>query len=496
MIHGPFVRILSIFALSALRAAGPSWAQASSGPSPASTSAAQPPPAVISTQPAPGDYQGSVPQGTATTGTIQLSLDDAIERGLRANLGLLTTQQASAASRAQRLQALSTLLPTVTGTLSENVLQENLKTFGFNFPSTPGGPNIPTIVGPFGYSAVLANAKVPIVNISSWKNYRAAKERVTASELSIKDARDLVVQAVGNAYLSIIASAARVQATKVQVNTAQVLYRRASDQHDAGVAPGIDVLRSQVELKRQQQILVVVQNQMEKDKLTLARVIGMPVDQQFMVADPTPSVPLEAMSLDDALIKAYANRADYRAAEQQVHAAEESVRAAKAQWIPTLEASGFYGDEGPTFGNSHGVFTFQGSLNFNIFNGGRIKSEVQQQQVEATNRRNELANLKAQIDYQVRNALLDLKATNEQVSVARSNADLASQTLTQAQDRFSSGVADNLEVVQAQQSVADANETLITAQYQNNLSKVELARSLGLAEAGIRSYFARTPERH
>jgi outer membrane protein TolC len=447
-------------------------------------------------QAAPGNFQGSVPQGVATSGTIQLTLDEAIERGLRANLGLLTTQQASAASRAQRLQALSTLLPTVTGTLSENVLQENLKTFGFNFPSTPGGPNIPTIVGPFGYSAVLANAKVPIVNISSWKNYRAAKERVTASELSIKDARDLVVEAVGNAYLSIIASAARVQAIQAQVNTAQALYKRASDQHDAGTSPGIDVLRSQVELKRQQQLLVVGQNEMEKDKLALARVIGMPASQEFTVVDPTSAIPLEAMSLDEALTKAYANRADYRATLQQVHAAEESVRAAKAQWIPTLEASGFYGDEGPTFGNSHGVFTFQGSLNFNIFNGGRIKSEVQQQQVEATNRRNELANLKAQIDYQVRSALLDLKATNEQVRVAHSNVDLANQTLLQAQDRFSSGVADNLEVVQAQQSVADASETLITSQYQNNLSKVELARALGLAEAGIRSYFAQASEKH
>jgi outer membrane protein TolC len=495
MIHGTLIRALSIFVLSALWMAEPTWAQAPFGASAEASSATQSPP-IITTKPAPGDYQGSVPQGTATTEKIGLTLDDAIERGLRANLGLLTTQQASAASRAQRRQALSTLLPKVTGALSENVVQENLKTFGFNFPSTPGGPNIPTIVGPFSYSSVRANANVPVVNISSWKNYRAAKERVTASELSVKDARDLVVQAVGNAYLAIIASAARVQATKAQVNTAQVLFQRASDQHGAGTVPGIDVLRAQVELKRQQQILLVVQNQTEKDKLTLARVIGMPVGQQFTVSDPTSSIPLEAMSLDDALMKAYANRADYQAAQRQVHAAEESVRAAKAQWIPTLGVSGFYGDEGPTFSNSHGVFTFQGSLNFNIFNGGRIKSEVQQEQVEATNRRNELENLKAQIDYQVRNALLDLKATNAQVSVARSNADLAGQALAQAQDRFSSGVADNLEVVQAQQSVADANETLITAEYQNNLSKVELARSLGLAEAGIRSYFSQAPEKH
>jgi outer membrane protein TolC len=301
---------------------------------------------------------------------------------------------------------------------------------------------------------------------------------------------------VGNAYLEIIASAARVDAIQAQVNTAQVLFKRASDKKKAGVSPGIDVLRAQVELQQQQQALVVQKNQLEKDKLTLARAIGLPNGQEFTVADPTPPIPLEAMNLNDALTKAYANRSDYQAAEMQVKAAERTVQSAKAQWYPTLGVSGYYGDQGPTFSNSHGVFSVTGSLNFNIFDGRRIKSDVLEQQSQLTNLRNQLENLKGQIDYDVRNALLDLKASNEQVTVAKSNSQLAHETLTQAQDRFSAGVADNLEVVQAQEAQATASQNLINALYSNNVAKVELARALGVAEQGIRSYFAKNPEKH
>jgi outer membrane protein TolC len=449
------------------------------------------PPVMVS--PSQQQFQQSVPQGTASSTPVALTLDDAIVRGLRANLGLLTSVQSSAQSRAQRLQALSALLPTVTGSVQETAQQTNLAALGFKkFPAF----NIPLIVGPFSYTTAQAEANVPLFNWSNWQRYRGAKQLAKASELSLKDARDLVVLAVGNAYLQIIASGARVDATQAQVNTAQVLFNRASDQKKAGVVPGIDVLRAQVELQQQQQTLVVQKNQLEKDKLTLARVIGLPIGQQFTVADPTPSLPLEAVGLDEALTKAYSNRSDYRAAESQVKGAELAVSAAKAAWYPTLGVSGYYGDQGPTLSNSHGVFSVTGSLNFNIFDGRRIRSEVQQREADLNNARNQFQNLKAQIDFDVRNALLDLKASNEQVTVARSNADLANQTLTQAQDRFSAGVADNLEVVQAQQSVATASQNLINALYSNNLAKVELARALGLAEEGVRAYFKQNPEKH
>jgi outer membrane protein TolC len=503
MIQRELVRALTICCLFGMTLAGPGFGQnptsgatgqpASTTTSTATASPIQP---AVSVSPGEAQYQQSVPTGTASPTPVALTLTDAIARGLRANLGLLTSQQANITTRAQRLQALSALLPTVKGTVQEAAQQVNLAALGFGkFGGFPG-VSIPLIVGPFSYSTAEAQASVPLFNWSNIQSYRGARRQAQASELSLQDARDLVVQAVGNAYLEIIASAARVDATQAQVNTAQVLYNRASDQKRAGTSPGIDVLRAQVELQQQQQSLVVQKNQLEKDKLTLGRVIGLPIGQQFTVADPTPPIPLEALNLDDALSKAYANRADYKSAELQVDAAEKAVQAAKAQWYPTLGVDGYYGDQGPTFSRSHGVFEVTGSLNFNIFDGRRIKSEVLQRESDLANARNQFQNLKGQIDFDVRNALLDLKASNDQVAVAKSNSTLASETLSQAQDRFANGVADNLEVVQAQESVATASQNLINALYSNNVAKVELARALGLAEQGIRSYFAKSPEKH
>jgi outer membrane protein TolC len=212
------------------------------------------------------------------------------------------------------------------------------------------------------------------------------------------------------------------------------------------------------------------------------------------VADPSPSVRLEAMPLPDALAQAYQHRPDYQAAKARVLAAQFSLRAAKAERYPTLTASGFYGAEGlRLLSDSHGVFQATGSISFNIFDGGRIRADIEENNAELSNRRNELENLRGQIDYEVRSALLDLKSSSDQVDVARSNMDLANQTLQQSRDRFAAGVTNTVEVVQAQQAVADANENLISAEYQYNVAKVSLARALGLAEQGVRNYFNQQP---
>ena len=458
------------------------------GPSPVSSG--------ISTAP-PTDqtFQGSVPQGTASATPIPLTLGDAINRGLKANLGVLTNEQSSREVRAQRIRALAALLPTVTGTLSMTEQQLNLQALGFLFNFPPSlGFSIPHIVGPYSYQAALANATVPLFNWNSISNFRASRENDKAAALSIKNARDLVVQAVGNAYLQIIADGARITATQAEIDADNAVYVNAQRRHDAGTAIGIDVLRSQVELKQRQQALVAVTNQFEKDKLALGRIIGLPIGQDFVVADPSPSVPLEAMGLKDALATAYDHRPDYQAAKARVLAAQFSLRASKAERYPTLTASGFYGDEGLRFlSNSHGVFQATGTVQFNIFDGGRIKSDVLTNDAELRNRRNELENLRGQIDYEVRSALLDLKSASDQVDVARSNVDLANQSLKQSQDRFAAGVTNTVEVVQAQQAVADAHENLISAQFQYNVAKVSLARALGIAEEGIRNYFNHNP---
>lgn len=435
-------------------------------------------------------FQGSVPAGSATATPLALKLDDAVERGLQTNLGLLVRDTTSQTARAERMRALSALLPQVTGTLGETEQQLSLKTIGFNFkfPPIPGFSGIPTIVGPFHYTAAEANVSAKIFDWNARKNLTSARANEEAARLSVQDARDLVVQAVASTYLQIIADASRVASIQAQVNTADAIYKRAVDQKKAGTSPGIDVLRAQVELKTQQQRLLAQQNQFEKDKLALARVIGLAPGQAFDVADSVPFAPLGGLTRDEALRTALAQRPDYQSALKLVESAQESLKAARAEWYPTVNLDGYYGDAGVSLNNSHGVFLITGALNFNIFNGGRIRSDVEQTKAQLKQRSDELADLGGQIDYQVRAAFLDIQTAADQVAVAESNLDLANRTLEQSRDRFAAGVTDTVEVVQSQESVAAANDSIIAARFSHNLAKVELARALGLAEQGIKKF--------
>jgi outer membrane protein TolC len=429
-------------------------------------------------------FQGSVPAGLVSTTPIPLKLDDAIQRGLRTNLGLLERQTAIQTTRAERIRALSALLPQVTGSYAQSAQQVNLQTLGLG-GSSFGGISIPTIVGPFGYAESQANVSAPIVDWHARKSLSAARANEEASISSTQDGRDLVVQAVANAYLVIIADISRVESIQAQVATAVALYNRAVDQKKAGLVPAIDVLRADVELKTQQQRLLAQQNQLAKDKLTLGRVIGLHPAQPFDIADRVPFTPLTELTLDRALLIARSQRADYRSAGKLLDAANETLKAARAEWYPTIDLSGYYGDAGSRISKSHGVFLVTGSLNFNIFDGGRIRADIEQAKAAKKQRGDELADLGAQIEYQVRTAFLDIQSAADQVAVAQSNIVLAGQTLKQARDRFIAGVADTIEVVQAQESVATTSDYLISATYSHNLAKSALARALGLAEYSI-----------
>jgi outer membrane protein TolC len=296
------------------------------------------------------------------------------------------------------------------------------------------------------------------------------------------------VLATGNAYLLTLAAAARVDTTKAQVQTAQALADKARDQQQAGVIPAIDALRATVELHARQQQLIVAGNDYDKRKLQLARIIGLPPGQEFTLTDQAPYEPLTAMSLEESLRRAYLYRSDYKAAQEQVASAEYFRRAAGAEHLPTLGLDAGYGALGFTPGQSHGVFQVAGSINIPIFAGGKAKADALQAEGTLRQNRARLDNLRGQIDYEVRAALLDLKAAADRVEVARSSLDLADQTLTQARDRFAAGVVDNLEVIQAQEAVASANENYISSLYAHNLAKVSLARAIGYAEEGVKQY--------
>jgi outer membrane protein TolC len=419
--------------------------------------------------------------GPANGAAVTLSLQDAIGRGLKNNLGLLVSDTASRQAHADRVRALSALLPVVTGGISETEEQLNLASFGFHFPGVPG------VVGPFHYTDARASASQSF-DLTSMRNRRSAILDERAAQLSVQDARDLVVQAVATAYLQIIADQARIDATRAQVTTAQALYERARDQHRAGVSPAIDELRAQVEWKTLQQQFIAQENQLAKDKLALGRVIGLPPAQAFSISDSVPYAPLEGITPEDVLKRALETRSDYKSAALQVRAAETAREAARAERLPTAGVDANYGDLGTSLANSHGTFAVTGSLRFNIFTGGRTRADVEQADAVIQQRKDQLADLQGQIDVEIRNALLDLKTAADQVAVSRDNVDLAGQTLTQARDRFVAGVTDNIEVVQAQESVANANQTLISSIYMHNLAKVQLARAAGMTENNLKQY--------
>lgn len=429
-------------------------------------------------------FYSSVPEGKASSAVLQLSFKEAIDRALRNNLGLLLSVNNSIAARGAKWQELSHLLPNVSAAVNQSAQQIDLAALGFRF-SFPG---VSPVIGPIGTFDARAYMTAPLFDWHAIERERGAAAYESAARLNLKNARELVVLATGNAYLLTIAANARVDAAQSQVETAQALFNKARDQQNAGLIPAIDTLRAQVEFQTRRQQLIVARNDFEKQKLVLARTIGLPTGQEFNLTDTAPYAPLEAMSVEQALQRAYSSRLDYQAATLQVRAAERFRFAATAEHFPTLDFLANYGAAGVNVGDSHGVFQVGATLNIPIFAGGKAHADALEAEATLRQHRQQLENLRAQIDYDVRTALLDLQAAADQVEVARTSLDLADQTLVQARDRFSAGVADNLEVVQAQDSVASANENYITSLYAHNLAKVSFARAIGYAEQGVKQY--------
>ncbi|MGA7398740.1 MAG: TolC family protein [Candidatus Sulfotelmatobacter sp.] len=431
-------------------------------------------------------FTGSEPEGKASPEVLQLNFQEAIDRGLRNNLGLLISGDQALAARGERWKELSNLLPNLQAQIQEDVQTLSLTALGlksnvFPFP-------VPRVIGPFNYFDARASVSQSVFNFKNLEQERAASERLKGAQYNYKDARELVVLAVGNSYLLAIADAARIETAEAQVTNAQALFDKAVDQQKAGLSPAIDTLRSQVELQTRQQQLISARNDFAKQKLSLARIIGLPPGQEFVLTEKAPYQAITPLPLEVYLQRAYTSRSDYQAAEAQVRAAELSRRAATAGHYPSLDLSANYGDIGVNPASSNGTWQVNGGLNIPIFAGGKVHSDVLEAEAQLKQARSQLGDVRGRIDYEVRASLLDLNSAADQVEVARSSVDLAEQALTQSRDRFTAGVTDNLEVVQAQEAVASAHESYIQSLYAHNLAKVELARAIGDAEQGVKRY--------
>ncbi|MFL6279809.1 MAG: TolC family protein [Vicinamibacterales bacterium] len=425
-------------------------------------------------------FFGSATQGTASATSITLSVKDAVERALQFNLGLLLQEEEAKLAHGARWRALAGLLPDISTGITTSRQIINLEAYGFQAD--------PSVIGPFNVFDARVYASQPVLDLRALNEARAASANERAQTLGIRTARDLVTLVAVNLYLEAVAAASRVEATRAQQATAEALSTQAADMKQAGVVAGIDVVRAQVQVQNQRRRTIRAETDFEKAKMQLARAIGLPPGQTFTLTDKIPYAPLADVTIESALKTAFESRADFLAARERLAAAEASRRAADSDHIPTVRLDADYGALGQTVSASHETYRIAANVRLPIFDGGRSTARRIEAASDLRRRQAELDDVRGRVEYDVRTALLDLRAAAQQLEAAQANVTLAGQELEQARDRFAAGVAGNIEVTQAQESVAIASESYIDALYAHNLAKASLARAVGTAEQSVKAF--------
>ncbi len=423
-----------------------------------------------------GQYAGSRPEGKLSDGTLQLSLDDALKLALRNNLGRLSQDAGVQQAEGQRLVARSALLPNINIGAAEVFSKTNLRTVGLK-------TNIIPAATVFNYDDLRGLLQQSVLDLVSLHQFHGATEQVKSSVANARNARDLIVLAVGGTYLQLTATLARLEASKAEVEYARAVSQRAHDQFLAGLAARLDATRAEVQLETEQQRTISLQADVDTQSLRLARIIGLPLGQTFVPVDIYRFQPDTGYTVDSAMGRAMAHRQDLVAASASLRAADAAVKAAHSERLPSVNIRADAGIAGtaPTQ-TSLGVYTVQGIVTIPVYNGGRIAGDEKQAEAAQKQRKAEYEDARAQVDQDVRQAFIQLNAADNQVRLAGSNQVLAHESLTQSTDRFLAGVTDTVEVVQAEQAVVQADDDQITALFQHNLAKLSLARAMGSAE--------------
>jgi len=320
-----------------------------------------------------------------------------------------------------------------------------------------------------------------VFDLTAWNNYRATSETLRASELSAEDAHNLVVLGVAGTYLQAVAARARVAAARAQLTTATVLLQQAQERRAVGLVAQVDVGRSQVQALTGQQRLTSLQVDFARQKIKLARIIGLPPTDQYEIGDDVAFLTAPTLSLEDALKRAQENRADLKAAAAQLRAAERAHAAARAERLPSATLNADWGKIGSTLPDAQSTFTIVGRVRVPIWLGGSAAATIQRAEAAVEQRRAELDDLSNEIEGDVRTAYLEMEAAATQVDVAIRNQEVAQQTLDLTRQRFEAGISDNIEVVQAQEAAAVAALDYINSVFAHNLAKLSLARGIGVA---------------
>ncbi|MGD0681038.1 MAG: TolC family protein [Terracidiphilus sp.] len=411
----------------------------------------------------------------------RLTLQDAIQKALQANLNVLvagTRVEEAEGTRMRRVSA--ALLPRVNAQVYANYQNHDLQAQGLSFTGLP----IPKVVGPLSNYDFRVYAQENIVDLQSYRGFKASERALDAGKMDYRDARDLIVRAVAALYLNAQSAAARADSAQSRVTDSSTLYKLAKDKHDAGTATGVDVLRAQVQLANDKQALLIARNQLKQSLLELTRYLGMSPATPLELTEPLNYQALQQPEIETLESAALLTRADYLSLASQRQGLIEQQRASHARYYPKLSINGNFGEIGRSIGSVASTGLLQGQIDFTLFDRDR-NGEAQEIVSRVKRIDDQIADLRRGIEEDLREALLNLDSATEQVAVAREGQELARRELELAQDRFQSGTANNVEVVTAQDELARAEENYILAVSSHVDAKFALARAMGDTEKNI-----------
>jgi Outer membrane protein len=420
-----------------------------------------------------------------------LTLQDAIQKALQANLNVLLAQSRIDEAEGARDRSMSAaLLPRVNAETYASLQNRNLRAFGISVPGLP----LPSVVGPFSNYDARIYAQQNVLDLASYRNYKAGESAVEASKLDERDARDLIVRMIAALYLNAQTSASRVESAKSRVVDSVALLKLASDKHDAGTATGVDVLRARVQLANDQQVMLVAQNDLQQALLSLARNLGISPGTHLELAEQLSYRALQPKQPEALLASALQSRADYLSLSRQRETLLLQQRANRARYYPKVSVSGNIGELGRSIGSMETTGMIQGQVDFTVFDRDRSGEAAQ---LAARIRRIDalISDLQRGVDQDIRQALLSLDSAALQVEVAGQGQDLARRELELSQDRFRAGTTNNVEVVTAQDELARAEENYIVAVTRHVDAKCALARALGDSEKNIQQFLGSEPAR-
>jgi outer membrane protein TolC/ABC-type transporter Mla MlaB component len=408
---------------------------------------------------------------------LKLTLEKAVTLALKQN----PTAQIAVLQAAEAVQdkniARAGLLPQADLQANDAVRRSNIEAqLGFKIP------NFPEHVGPINVFTAGPSFGAPVVDLTLWNRYRSARDLANASKATSLSTREQVILLVVSQYIGTLRAMATVEASQSRVDLAQALFDQAADLQKEGVGTGIDTLRANVELQNEKQSLLVAQTDRDSSLYALNRLLNLDPRQDIELADSlsffdTPQPDVNA-SIDEAL----GVRQEWKALESQVKAAEHDKQASLDLRLPTLRVDGNWEYQGTRLNNGIPTYNYQATFDVPIFTGGRTHAEIVKSDLQLKVLDEQKADLRNQISLDVKTALLNLRSARNQVEVANLGVHLAKEEVDQARDRFNAGVANNIEVIQAQDALARANDNQIAALYRFNQARADYARSVGQME--------------